>query len=304
MTRFIVTTTINPPTKALKLYAEKSDWKLIVVGDQKTPHAEYAALNCIYLHPEEQNSKYPDLSASIGWNKIQRRNIGFVEAYRLGAEIVATVDDDNIPYDHWGENLLLEREIEVAAYSSQAGVFDPLSVTNHSTLWHRGYPLQHLENRCEIEQHGKQKRRFLVQADLWDGDPDVDAIARIAYSPEVKFDSVEPFCSTQVSPFNSQNTFISRKALPYYMVLPFVGRMDDIWGSYILQSVFSGCVVYNAASVYQDRNPQNLVKNLDDELLGYHKTIDLLENWQAVLPPEAMKSYEIYRSCFEPDENC
>ena len=32
---------------------------------------------------------------------------------------------------------------------------------------------------------GKDNRHVLVQADLWDGDPDVDAICRLSMKPEV-----------------------------------------------------------------------------------------------------------------------
>ena len=60
-------------------YSEKPDWKLIVVGDKKTPKEEYKN-NCLYLSPEDQEDLNIELSDSIGWNCIQRRNMGF---YRL-----------------------------------------------------------------------------------------------------------------------------------------------------------------------------------------------------------------------------
>ena len=37
------------------------------------------------------------LSQLIGFNCIERRNFGFLLAKKLGAEIIATIDDDNIP---------------------------------------------------------------------------------------------------------------------------------------------------------------------------------------------------------------
>ena len=40
----------------------------------------------------------PRLSRLIGWNCIQRRNIGYVYAKKNGAKFIASVDDDNIPY--------------------------------------------------------------------------------------------------------------------------------------------------------------------------------------------------------------
>lgn len=302
MKRYIVTTTINPPTKATRAFAEMSDWTLIVVGDTKTPHHEYEKLNCIYLHPSLQEEKYKDLSDAIGWKSIQRRNIGFVEAYNLGADIVATVDDDNIPYASWGKNLLVGKEIDCDLYQPVKDVFDPLSVTNSNHVWHRGYPIEYVPYRKEVEFLGKTRRRVLIQADLWDGDPDIDAIARLAMKPIVKFSEItEPYCSNKISPFNSQNTFLAREVIPFYSVLPHIGRMDDIWGSYIVQLRFPNSVIYNRASVYQSRNPQDLITNLEKEIIGYRKTLNLLKdlkNFRHHLPPETVRFLDVYSESF------
>lgn len=298
MKKYIVTTTIQSPTKATKLFAEKEGWTLIVVGDTKTPHDEYKKLNCIYLHPEEQESKYKEISDILGWRTIQRRNIGFIHAYHLGADIVATVDDDNIPYDCWGKNLLLNKEIEVDLYEPTiSNYFDPLSVTNRNDLWHRGYPIEDLQVKNNVEYKGKIKKKFLVQADLWDGDPDIDAICRLSKLPCVKFNDIKPFTSTKLSPFNSQNTFLTREVLPYYMVLPFTGRMDDIWGGYLVEKKFGSCVVYNKATVYQERNPQDLVRNLENEIIGYRNTLSLLED-KYQLEDRVMNAYNTYTRYF------
>ncbi len=307
MKQAIVTTTINSPTEATLKFCRKKDWTFVIVGDLKTPDDEYRRLaaefpNVVYLDSQQQESKYKQLSDAIGWNCIQRRNIGFVEAYHLGAEVIATVDDDNIPYDSWGENLLVNREISVDLYEPTQEVFDPLSVTGDNYLWHRGFPIDLLRGRLEVEYKGKTRRRVLVQADLWDGDPDIDALARLTYRPIVKYDSVrEPYCSNRIAPFNSQNTFIAREVLPRYAVLPHVGRMDDIWGGYILQHYFPASVVYNRASVYQERNLQDLVTNLEREVIGYRNTLKLirdLENYESLLPAEAAEFFKIYRSQF------
>ena len=117
--KVIVTTTINPPTKALNLFSSKEGWDLIVVGDLKTPHELYEKVKCIYLDPTYQELKYKELSDAIGWNCIQRRNIGFVEAHHRGYEIIATVDDDNIPYQDWGKDLFVGEQIEINLFSSE-----------------------------------------------------------------------------------------------------------------------------------------------------------------------------------------
>ena len=158
MNKYIVTTTIQKPTEATLNFIEKSDWHLIVVGDLKTPHESYSKLDCTYIHPEQQESLNKDLSDHIGWNCIQRRNMGFLFAYREGVDILATVDDDNIPYDFWGSNLYVNKEIDVDIYTSNNGYFDPLSVTNHDDLWHRGYPIELVPNKNNINHIGKEKK--------------------------------------------------------------------------------------------------------------------------------------------------
>ena len=93
--RALVTTTINPPTNALLAFAEfvtcNTDWVFIIVGDTRTPHDDYHSLAAgnkrfVYLDPDKQADLLPKLSDIIGWRSIQRRNLGFICAYHLGAE--------------------------------------------------------------------------------------------------------------------------------------------------------------------------------------------------------------------------
>jgi hypothetical protein len=309
MKKYIVTTTINSPTEATLKFCEiakAKNWTFIIVGDTKTPHNEYQKLKeeypVVYLTPEVQDSLYPELSEVIGWKSIQRRNIGFVYAYHQGADIVATVDDDNIPYSNWGDNVYVGQEIEVDLFENISSLyFDPLSPTTHKDLWHRGFPIEDLPFKNDIEYKGKIKRKVLVQADFWDGDPDIDAICRLSKKPIVKFEKFDSFCSNQLAPFNSQNTFLAREVLPFYSVLPHTGRMDDIWGSYILQYYFPNSVIYNQATVYQDRNVQDLVTNLENEVIGYRNTYKLLgdlDNFKNYLPEKAKEFWNIYKNQF------
>jgi len=296
----IVTTTINPPTEALVKFSQKNKWKLYVVGDLKTPHKEYMGLNAFYLTPEYQESKYKQLSDMIGWNCIQRRNIGLIEAYKDGAEIIATVDDDNIPYDEWGEYLLVNKKIEVDCYQNENIIFDALSETNISHMWHRGYPIQLLPTRLNNKFIGKLKITPLVQVDLWDGEPDVDAICRLTNNhPSVKITGSFPFTCKGITIFNSQNTFIHRSILPFYTVVANADRMDDIWGSIILQQKIKKedpFIVFNKPSVYQKRNYHNIVNDLQREIMGHNHTIELINN------NYNDKKIEEFYKCYE--ENC
>ena len=121
---YIVTTTIHSPTEAILRFCEKDDWSFVIVGDLKTPHQEYYDLekrypNVIYLPPVTQETLCKELNNSIGWNTVDRRNIGFVLAHRVGADIIATVDDDNIPYEDWGKDLLVNKEVGVSTYTTE-----------------------------------------------------------------------------------------------------------------------------------------------------------------------------------------
>lgn len=305
MQKAIVTTTINAPTEALKKFikiARQDDWHLFIVGDKKTPHKEYqeiaAAVECItYLHPDDQEAISQELSDLIGWNCIQRRNFGLIAAYKAGAEIIATVDDDNIPYDGWGKHCKVNREVDVSMYRVDSAVFDPLSpIFPH--LWHRGYPIQQLDDR-RLRPPAMSKRLCLVQADFWDGSPDIDAICRITLNPSVKFEpAMIPIASNKIAPFNSQNTFLSRRIFPTYFLFPHVGRMDDIWAAYVTQFEFPDSVVFCKASVYQERNPHDLIRDLEAELLGYQHNAEFVKSkndWQKFLPDAAKKAYDVYK---------
>lgn len=285
---------------------------MLVVGDLKTPHRDYIKMqnksNIIYLSPKYQEKKYPEISKLIGWRTIQRRNIGFIDAYRRGAEIIATVDDDNIPYESWGSNLLVGKKEMIDVYRpTKVPIFDPLSITDHNDIWHRGYPLEYLKEKNDVEYMGKFPRKILVQADLWDGDPDIDAMARLTKKPIVKFNSVKAaFASNQISPFNSQNTFIHRSVLRDYAVWPFVGRMDDIWAGYYYQSIHPNTIVYNKASVYQNRNAQDLITNLEKEIIGYRNTLNFINNLgkmdvlkNPIVPDNTKKFIKTYKKYFE-----
>lgn len=278
MTQIIVTTTINPPTPAIEAFDAMDDWHLIVVGDLKTP-PDYKLQRGQYLSPEAQEQFAPALSQALGWNTHARRNIGHLMAKTLGATVVAMVDDDNIPLPHWGKNLLVGQTVELTVYDAGLPAFDPIGATNYPHLWHRGFPLQWVSQR-QYSQAETKPWRVDIQADFWNGDPDIDATARMIYGPHCQFDDTcFPMASNQVAPFNSQNTFVSAEVLPYCFVLPFLtphGRLGDIWMAYHVQAQ-GFQVAFNRASVIQQRNPHDLTVDFMDEVLGVERTIALIE---------------------------
>jgi hypothetical protein len=303
MKKVIVTTSIHPPTEAMRRFAALPDWTLVVIGDKKTPPG-WQIPRAIYVGPAEQEAYDRALSDAIGWNCIQRRNIGLLWAHDLGADIVAMVDDDNIPYDGWGQNLMIGREVTVNYYTTDLPAFDPVGATNHAHLWHRGFPLQLLPKR----NYSRVEPRTMVpdvQADFWNGDPDIDAFCRMEHAPECAFEErFFPLAGSAMSPFNSQNTFIAGKLLKDYSVFPKIGRMDDIWAAYHVQAK-GARVVYGKPSVYQQRNIHDLVRDMRQEYLGYEHNLAIVQalpnNPDAVLgflPADAVRAFELYQKHF------
>jgi hypothetical protein len=303
MRKIIVTTTINPPTEAILKFDAMEDWELVVIGDLKTPK-DYTLKRGRYYTPADQEAYDKDLSDAIGWNCIQRRNFGLVIAYEMGADIVAMIDDDNIPLEGWGENLIVGSDAEVNWYETDLPVFDPIGATNHGHLWHRGYPLQLLPQR-DYSRRGRKTVHVDVQADFWNGDPDIDAICRMEHKPDCNFDrSLFPLAANKLAPFNSQNTFVTRAVLADYFLFPFCGRMDDIWAAYYVQAK-GRQVVFGAPSVFQLRNEHDLVRDMRAEYLGYENNLNLVrdvvvdpEAILSYLPGRAIRAFQIYRRHF------
>ena len=96
------------------------------------------------------------------------------------------------------------------------------------------------------------------------------------HAPKCTFDPAYfPIASNKMAPFNSQNTFIAESVLKDYFLMPFVGRMDDIWAAYYVQAK-GYSVVFAKASVFQERNVHDLVRDMKQEYLGYENNLNLV----------------------------
>ena len=307
MKKFIATTTINPPTEALLKYASMSDWHVVVSGDLITPHEAYENIdNVTYIHPTQQESEYPELSKLIGWKCIQRRNFAILEAYKQGADIIAIIDDDNIPYDDWGQDIYLNQPTKVKMYHTDDVAFDSIGALNeHKELWHRGFPLERVPFR-NYENSSEEEIIPKVQIIFWDGEPDVDAVCRMIYNPYCKFDPKQfPFSGDKPSPFNSQNTIISRDIVKDYFLFPHIGRMDDIWASYYVQSK-DNKVIFTKPGVLSDRSlgtagRYSAIEDMKREYLGMENNEQLLkdlkinpDNIEEYLPKASWEAFKLW----------
>lgn len=299
----VVTTTINQPTFLLvyantaRFYGKEVDF--IVIGDKKSPSGIEevcgSVSNCIYVSPEAQDrylERFPELKEHLIWNSIARRNIGHVMAYENGANTIIMLDDDNLDC---GYDFVAEHQVGVNKtldfYSSRSGWFNICKalVEKHGVEFYaRGYPpAQRWKDGVETSR--AITRKVAVNGGLWLNDPDIDALTRlerhlITTGTKQEFPKSFGLMPGTWSPWNCQNTAISREALPSYFLSPWAGRHLDIWASYITTRIadqMGQAITFGTPLAYHDRSPHNLYTDLEQELPWIRRTdhfCDVLRN--------------------------
>ena len=275
----IATTTINIP-HALGLMRVCDPFvHFFVAGDRKTPIDAATFVNSIpnahYIPPSGQDRWA--CSKLIGWDCIQRRNIAVLEALEWGADIIVLWDDDNLPLD----TNYFNHFVSCLAYP-----FNGPGVIGHDRWFdvgqllrpiakHRGFPYN-VKPLWSVKPVTSAK--VGVCAGLCLGDPDIDAVTRMAIGPEVHNVSELARSGIVVDPttwtvFNSQNTAFVRELASFMFMLPGVGRYDDIYASLICQWAMrrKGLHVhFGQPFIWQSRNPHDLMRDLDQEVDGMH----------------------------------
>jgi hypothetical protein len=276
MKKIIIITTINVPNNLYdfrKLDRQKS-WDYLVVGDKKTNHNEVSRIcrevHGEYLSPDDQD-KFGFLhSSALGWNCIERKNIGYLYALKEHYDIVGTIDDDNYPTDGWFESISLGPQ-QSDVISSDNGWFNPAEFANPPYKL-RGFPIAnfHTQPKTSIK---TESVTVGVQAGLVVGDPDIDAISRIVNNPTITSYSKLDFCLDKgtMCPYNTQNTILDSFILPANMMWPDCGRYSDIFASYVGQVIawkYGFLVKHGNPLAHQERNEHNLLLDLEQEILG------------------------------------
>jgi len=272
MNKWIVVTTINRPTKAIQKIAEivaTDGWRCVVVGDKKTP-ADWSVPGIDYLSYDEQLRMFGRLAELLPANHYCRKNLGYLFAMRRGAEAILETDDDNIPDGSFGKDIGAYVEGELVAEAKWANIYKHFSTRQ---IWPRGNPLDTIHEAGNVV--SARATNAPLQQFLADGDPDVDAVYRLLFKEPLYFDKRAPlflkegtWCS-----FNSQNTLFFREAFPLlYLPCHVSFRMTDIWRSFVAQlGLWSAGhqLVFRNATVVQERNEHNLMRDFSDEVDGY-----------------------------------
>lgn len=271
----LVITTINAPTRAvveLASGAKKNGWHLVIIGDRKSPPS-FELEGTDYYDLQRQFASGFRFAEAVPTGHYARKNVGFLVSIANGAEAIVETDDDNLPLANFWD----ERPIEQHAPTlDQSGWVNIYRYFSDQPIWPRGLPLD------EVQQSVSPKDLLTtdftvcpVHQGLANGNPDVDAIYRLTFPLPIDFEDRGPIVTRGKAwcPFNSQNTKWYPEAYPL-LYLPFhcSFRMTDIWRSFVAQRILYGNgkgILFHDASVYQDRNEHDLMKDFGDEVIGY-----------------------------------
>ena len=272
MKKVIVLTTIQAPTESVKKFAKLKDFEMIVAGDNKTPK-DWVLENVKYISISQQKRDYPDLSKYISENHYARKNFAYLEAVKLGADLILETDDDNYPNGVFKN----ENKEKFDAYRLDGETF--INVYKHFTkerIWPRGLPLNFI-TRSGRKRKVRAVEPQIVQS-LVDLDPDVDAIYRLTSGAKIKFTAGRAVYPKKgsYSPFNSQATYWRKNVFPLlYLPTSVNSRVTDIWRGYIAQRILSELdysLVFVSPMFFQKRNVHNFIKDFEDETDLYLKT--------------------------------
>jgi len=278
-----VMTTIQGPTESVRgLLAAlaKTDTPLLVMGDKKGPE-RFDVDGAELLGIEAQLDTGFALAELLPTGHYCRKNIGYLLAFRRGADCIYETDDDNAPLDSWAPRSL-SVDVEPVAPRPWLNVY---RVFSDELIWPRGFPLARVTDPAGYAHDGDAETIHVdapIQQGLADSAPDVDAVWRLVLDREFFFDrrpSVYLPAGTWC-PFNSQSTWWWPAAYPLMYLPSYCSfRMTDIWRSFIAQRCLweLGCgMVFHAAEVIQERNVHNLMRDFADEVPGYNGNEDLV----------------------------
>lgn len=303
----LVITSISSPNHVLRACAKgchRHGIDFIVIGDRKSP-ADFKLDDCDYWSLNRQLASGFEVAQLLPEGHYSRKNLGYLIAMGRGAEVIIETDDDNLPMEgFWGERARVHKARRV----SDCGWVNPYSFFSDEQIWPRGFPLEEITKPSPTV--AMISSTAPIQQSLTDGDPDVDAIYRLTRNLPVTFRQEQPLAlgPGSIAPFNSQNTTWFREAFPLlYLPSTCSFRMTDIWRSFIAKRICAANgwdILYHSATVFQERNPHDLMLDFRDEISGYLgnaeicRILELLDIKVGVehIPAGMLKCYEVLSS--------
>ena len=303
----------------LKLGAGR--FRVILVGDLKTPSSCAIAASRLksdgfdisWFGPAEQRewlAQVPRFATFLPWNSDNRRNLGVLEAWRQGDEVIVSLDDDNAPLDaaefvNWygavGGTLRApevrsdNRWINLCALLECKSTYSDLPVT----IYPRGYPISRRGTDHTRLAEGETSARVALHLGLWLGEPDVDGATRAAVAPSAEACKLSaPVLAGRgaLAPLSTQNIAIARRMVPAWWYVKMgqdldglrLGRFGDMVQGYfalLAMEAMGDRMAVGPPLVNHRRNPHSLFADLACELPGMALLESLLPLLEEPLAP-------------------
>jgi len=285
MKKSVVITSIFSPTESVRKFAANKEYKLIVVGDKKTP-SNWQSENVEYLSVAAQEGLGLDLAKKLPYNHYCRKMVGYLKSVINGDEVIVDTDDDNIPFDDWS---VPEFNGDYLQSPGDLGFVNIYKSFTDANIWPRGLPLDKILDAAANNSLHQGSEINHCNVGVWqglaDGDPDVDAIYRLTSNKECIFEKRDPLVLSPntICPFNSQNTSFRKECFPLLYLPAFVTfRFTDILRGLVAQPILweAGYTLgFTKATVFQDRNPHSYIRDFESEIPVYlqgHRVIDIV----------------------------
>lgn len=271
----LVVTSIAAPNAALRSLAhgaQRRGLRFLLVGDSKSP-TDFELEGCEYYGLAAQRESGLQYAAVCPERSYARKNIGYLLAIRDGARVLVETDDDNFPRDaFWAER---RRHVEVKRVD-ELGWVNVYRYFSDAMIWPRGLPLEAIRREPpRFEDLAVAAVDCPIQQGLADENPDVDAVYRLVCELPQSFrmDRRVALRAGAWCPFNSQNTTWWADAFPLmYLPSQCSFRMTDNWRSFVAQRIAwenGWSVQFHEATVWQERNEHDLLRDFRDEVPGY-----------------------------------
>ncbi len=278
----LIITSINQPTIAVKKLCQDKNFRVIVVGDKKTP-SKYNYQNLEFVSLKKQRDAFSTFSKLVPLNSYSRKNLGYLWAWKnYSSSWLFETDDDNFPYPNLN---LPEIKQAYPTIKTESIFFNIFTLFTQDKVWPRGFPLDLINEPQDSRLIIKEVKPLIIQS-LIDQDSDFDAIYRLTINKPISFGKNQAIALSQrvYGQINSQATWWHRKvASLLYFPSTLSWRTADIWRGYIAQRIIwelSGSLLYISPQVYQQRLRHQAMVDFQAEIPLYLHTQKLINNLQ------------------------
>ncbi|MCX6290355.1 MAG: STELLO glycosyltransferase family protein [Bacteroidetes bacterium] len=283
-TSLVITSIAGSGHPVLKDFAKRCKEKnipFIVIGDKPSP-PDFHLDGCSFYNLQQQRELDFSIAGLLPERHYSRKNIGYLVAIKNNhAEVIVETDDDNYARSEFWEprnRLVKAHPLDETGWTNIYSYFTP------QRIWPRGFALEHLQDELpSLSKYPMADVNCPIQQGLADENPDVDAIYRLILPLPLSFEKKSNVALGKKSwcPFNSQNTTWFKEAFPLLYLPSYCSfRMTDIWRSFVAHRIACGNdwhLLFHNATVYQERNMHNLMRDFADEISGYTNNLKIVD---------------------------